>query len=356
MERKVRSCRHLSIGNLPELEKEDDNSHQLHRQSSAPNLFALKDTTPCAPRRRYSLSSDNGSNHDMQSIDTDIDDDPPVTPKAQDRRWSASAASPARTVTSASSSFVTDTSEDVSLTDSEIEKYVMASIPEHIRKKMSNDMWKKLFTVDIGNSSSQGSQATPKSADISDDVSELSATMRSEDEMEIQSIYESPMPSVVQPAAEQQAPQEQAQEPVKEVVRKLGLAVVFSDTLQVRQYERILDVHPSTSSGPSVGIGWNYIEETSEIDWYKPAGCASDMLLSRTTRERMVRLELGYSKRDMANAVRQNLKLKNSRRRTVNNLQEYGSFAPVEKVEYMIERCQRRLGRLKIGRRSSSRT
>jgi hypothetical protein len=216
----------------------------------------------------------------------------------------------------------------------------MANIPPHVRKKMSKGMWEKMFTVDALESS-QGNEEAASFLDIMDDL-----TMDSEEGF---------LPPV-SPAKHQQPVITAAKEKPSNDSPKKRLSVVFCDVRQVRQYERILVVHPSTSSGPSLGIGWSYVEDTAPMDWFKTGGCSNRaFLLSRSVREIIVRDELGYSSRDIAKAVRQNLKIKASRRRTVNNMRDYGSFAPVEKVEYMIEKVQRRIGQLKVGGRKNDR-
>eukprot|EP00980_Cylindrotheca_fusiformis_P028793 scaffold22647_cov145-Cylindrotheca_fusiformis.AAC.3 len=349
--------------------KKDDDD----RRPSLPDFS--KDRAPSAPRRTTSFSSHNES-EDGDSILShakaqSLKDEPPLTSKeAEERRWSASASSPSassqgkttksKTTTSTNSSFVTDSSDDVSLTDSQIENIVIASIPEHIRNKMSDNLLKKLFTVD--GSKEEGDQSIETSSlladPLPDDISELSATIVSDQGIQANTRDKGDAAiktTTIKKVKAKPAPLKQVDVPPKPA-RKSARSVVISDKIQVRHYERILEVHPSTSSGPSVGIGWKFEEETVKINWYKPPADPNAMLLSRSVREHMVLGELGYTNREMAKAVRQNLKLKNSRRRTVNNLQEYGSFAPVEKVEYLIEKCQRRLGRLKIGRRSGART
>jgi hypothetical protein len=49
--------------------------------------------------------------------------------------------------------------------------------------------------------------------------------------------------------------------------------------------------------------------------------------------------DLGYSRGDLAKAVRLNLKLKNQRAQTYNNLRH-------EKVEYLVEKSKRKVGQL----------
>lgn len=120
-------------------------------------------------------------------------------------------------------------------------------------------------------------------------------------------------------------------------------SVSFAMVLQVRRYQRILEVHPCTSSGPSLGIGWEYIESTeSTADWNQSGG-TENIRLNRETRERMVK-ELGYTARDVAYAVREGLKIKNQRRKTINNLKS--SIVDIEKVEYIAEKCNRTMRNL----------
>jgi hypothetical protein len=316
----------------PELEEENFVRSNQERRSSAPQKMFSKDTTPCAPRRRYSNSSNQGSKSEE---DSDIDDEAPHIPERIMSRCSTMTSTSGTSSSNFTGDF-TDSSEDVALTDSEIERIVLANIPQHIREKMSKGMWEKLFTVDAQKSSH---------SDMSSDQSEFTMTMDSE---------EASLGPVFSAKPQQPAISAAKEKPSNDSPKK-RLSVVFCDVLQVRQYERILDVHPSTSCGPSLGIGWSYVEDTLPMDWFKTGGCAEGFLLSRSVRE-IILSELGYSSRDVAKAVRQTLKIKNRRRTTVNNLQEYGSFAPVQKVEYMIEKVQRRIGRLTGSRRTNDRT
>eukprot|EP00586_Coscinodiscus_wailesii_P014462 CAMPEP_0172520104 /NCGR_PEP_ID=MMETSP1066-20121228/291807_1 /TAXON_ID=671091 /ORGANISM="Coscinodiscus wailesii, Strain CCMP2513" /LENGTH=280 /DNA_ID=CAMNT_0013302803 /DNA_START=166 /DNA_END=1008 /DNA_ORIENTATION=- len=102
-------------------------------------------------------------------------------------------------------------------------------------------------------------------------------------------------------------------------VKKPQKNVSFS-TVTVREYEVILGDNPSCSSGPSLGIGWNYdkrkIIETT-VDNYER--CSQEPLAERqlvvSSSERWRRLvHVGYSQTQIASAVR----ISNSRRRTIN--------------------------------------
>lgn len=121
--------------------------------------------------------------------------------------------------------------------------------------------------------------------------------------------------------------------------RKLKKSVSFGGA-RVRWHERILEVHPCTSSGPSVGIGWNFTESDEPIAWRKRG---RRFVLSRKDRETIVS-DLGYSEREIAKAVRKNLKIKDQRRRTINNLQ--ANVVDIPRVEYMAEKCNRKIRKL----------
>ena len=110
---------------------------------------------------------------------------------------------------------------------------------------------------------------------------------------------------------------------------------VSFDFVSVRPYERILTVNPSCTSGPPVGLGWtyaverHYLVDVFEVHRAPYRRSKAEMLLSRNARESML-LELGYDRKTLAHGVRQVIKVKNQRRRTLVNL---GNAAFEEKVE-----------------------
>eukprot|EP00978_Attheya_sp_CCMP212_P015754 scaffold40803_cov20-Attheya_sp.AAC.1 len=98
------------------------------------------------------------------------------------------------------------------------------------------------------------------------------------------------------------------------------------DSVEIRSYERVLGDNPSCSSGPSVSIGWDYDEKLTvsmsieEYEREKPHRLVDlEMILSRREREDML-MELGYTQSQIATNVRLNIRIKNQRRQTVNNL------------------------------------
>jgi len=113
-------------------------------------------------------------------------------------------------------------------------------------------------------------------------------------------------------------------------------------TVEIRMYDRIIGDNPSCSRGPSVSIGWRYYKDETvckTLDDYEAARPPRldhfEMVMSRVKRESLL-LSLGYSRRDIAESVRSNVRVKNRRRRTVNNL-------PVAKMEETVEKIAHKL-------------
>jgi hypothetical protein len=120
-------------------------------------------------------------------------------------------------------------------------------------------------------------------------------------------------------------------------------------TVCVREYERILGDNPSCTSGPSVGIGWHHIqEELLSVDewesWRETERQPDRLVLCREEREDML-LDLGYTEKDIAAAVRQNVKSKNKRRQTIQNLRASGLEEAAESAK------KRVMGLLKLGKK-----
>lgn len=125
--------------------------------------------------------------------------------------------------------------------------------------------------------------------------------------------------------------------------RAVSYSVNFA-SVSVRQYERIMCDNPASTAGPSIGIGWNYVEKKPlPVDEYHERRKSAprrpnEMLLNRAKREKMLRA-LGYSESDMAACVRHLNKLRAQRRQTVNNL-------GAQKVEEAVESAKRQVKRL----------
>ena len=125
-------------------------------------------------------------------------------------------------------------------------------------------------------------------------------------------------------------------------------------TIEIRFYDRILGDNPSCSNGPSLSIGWNYdVDNVIRLPLDKFEYMRSDRLdgpelvISRIEREEMLE-ELGYKERDIAEAVRSNIRAKNQRRQTINNLSVMPVEEIIEKASRKMKRVFRRKGRKKL--------
>eukprot|EP00536_Pseudo-nitzschia_multiseries_P003979 jgi/Psemu1/186900/e_gw1.63.36.1 len=117
--------------------------------------------------------------------------------------------------------------------------------------------------------------------------------------------------------------------------------------VQVRNYERILEVNPSVTSGPALGIGWNYYpeeDETFSLENFEGTReharrhSMEDLALPRYERENILR-SLGYSQKEIAGSVRTILRLKNQRKQTIHNLN-------VSYMEEFMESATRKMKRV----------
>jgi hypothetical protein len=122
--------------------------------------------------------------------------------------------------------------------------------------------------------------------------------------------------------------------------------------VQVRFYEREIEVNPSVSNGVAVGIGWGYecgkdlpIDEWEAQKTQGVHPSNHDLVLPRHIRERMV-LDAGFTQREIAHATRQILKAKHQRKVTIEQLaiQKY--------TEEAIERATRKLKEILSFRRA----
>lgn len=102
-------------------------------------------------------------------------------------------------------------------------------------------------------------------------------------------------------------------------LKQEGRAVTFG-SVNERVYERTLDMHPATRSGPSIGLGWKYEDKPtmplSDEPTKGPSRNKKDFLLSGNTRKSLLR-EWGHSKMEMFLASRVNEKIREQRKRTL---------------------------------------
>lgn len=116
-------------------------------------------------------------------------------------------------------------------------------------------------------------------------------------------------------------------------------SVSFSE-VQVRNYERVVEINPSVTHGPAIGIGWNYSPDEDEIvslelfeesREYSRHSSTDELALSRDEREDLLR-DWGYTQRDIARSVRTILRSKNQRKQTIQNLHASHMEEAVEKA------------------------
>mmetsp|Transcript_20201 Transcript_20201/g.56167 ORF Transcript_20201/g.56167 Transcript_20201/m.56167 type:complete len:394 (+) Transcript_20201:133-1314(+) len=117
--------------------------------------------------------------------------------------------------------------------------------------------------------------------------------------------------------------------------------------VQVRNYERVLELNPSVTSGPALGIGWNYSPEEDEIfslenfedsREHSRRHSMKDLALPRWEREDILR-SLGYTERQIAGSVRTIIRVKNQRKQTIHNLH-------VSSMEEFVEKATRKMKRV----------
>jgi hypothetical protein len=206
----------------------------------------------------------------------------------------------------------------------------LRKIPRHIRGQLSHEDWIQILSLDASDHDDENFPLNV--SDMHDNIT----LVLSSDHLDRNSSSR-----LIGIAA---ADVERRKEKRRKSARRKKVQSVSFGRVHVRFYERILEVHPCTSAGPSLGLGWNFVEEerSEKIDWYKINKPCQEFRLSRSKREQILG-ELGYNPRDLARAIRRCLKIKKQRRKTINNLRESHTIVPVEKVEYLIERCHRNL-------------
>lgn len=125
-------------------------------------------------------------------------------------------------------------------------------------------------------------------------------------------------------------------------------------SVTVRDFQRILGDNPSCKAGAPVSIGWKVaaVKTHPSPDAHynsrsREPRPSAEFVMSRDYRHEML-LELGYSQREIAAAVRSVIKDKNRRRTTVNNL---GTSSTVEEK---METAKNGLKRMLFMKKSSS--
>jgi len=117
--------------------------------------------------------------------------------------------------------------------------------------------------------------------------------------------------------------------------------------LQIREYAITLGDNPSVSSGPPVTLDWSYDpqEKTAPVEAFEavrgPRRPYAEMAMPRSVRTQLLTDEWKVTRSEMDNAIRDANRIKQDRRRTVNNLD-----TPLEKASYQVEKAKRNTRRL----------
>jgi len=129
-------------------------------------------------------------------------------------------------------------------------------------------------------------------------------------------------------------------------LRTMKRNVSFSH-LQIREYAITLGDNPSVSSGPPVTLDWAYDpqETTAPVEAFEavrgPRRPYAEMAMPRSVRTQLLTDEWKVTRSEMDNAIRDANRIKQDRRRTVNNLD-----TPLEKASYQVEKAKRNTRRL----------
>jgi hypothetical protein len=124
------------------------------------------------------------------------------------------------------------------------------------------------------------------------------------------------------------------------IATKVYYGVKF-DSVDVRYYERVLDINPAVTEGAAIGIGWRYNQGDilSVDDWelQRAEGRRiSDFALSRDEREGILK-DLGYTEKDIYEATRIILKAKKRRKTTIRNLGDQNMEEAVESASRRVK-------------------
>lgn len=119
------------------------------------------------------------------------------------------------------------------------------------------------------------------------------------------------------------------------------------DTIEIREYKRTVGDNPSCSSGPPLAIEWEYDPEpvvvnVEEFEEYRPPRRTQfELMLGRDERHEILEDEWQIPQEEIAQAIRLNIKAKNQRLRTLNNI---GRISEIEeKFESVKSKLKKRV-------------
>jgi hypothetical protein len=249
----------------------------------------------------------------------------------------------------------------------EIKQSVLRALPDHIKNSIPSDAWDKIFQDAVSGSSQSDDSG---SDDLNDDYSVLS-DITGATGLHIPASQNLSRPLHLQTTASSSQKEHTESEVIDEATTKVinqlessnilptsninvppgKQSFVAFDSVHVRYYEPAIDINPSVSSGPAVGLSWKVHNEvkTSVNTWQAEREGKirrnKELLIPRRVRQGML-IDLGYTQKDIAKATRSIVAAKNQRRQTIQNLK-------YESLEERVEKAVRTI--LKFGRKKGDR-
>jgi len=113
--------------------------------------------------------------------------------------------------------------------------------------------------------------------------------------------------------------------------------------VEVREYNRVIGDNPSVTTGPAISLGWSYnVADRMTINEYERTRKITGQVrpIRRIDREEMLR-DLGFSRSEIADAVRGIIRTKNQRRQTYHNLKVARMEEAVESAVKTVKRVFR---------------
>lgn len=233
------------------------------------------------------------------------------------------------------------TTSEETLSISEIQQYVMETMPPEIRDKIPKEAWAQIF----GKSNPAKTRKPAKrTVDFDKEVADTTVETSDNDDDELSLLSDISTPSSQNGFQAPLTPEETAWE--EETFQKSGSpssSKVSFSYVQVRYYERILEINPAVTNGPAIGIGWRFKRgrKIGVDEWEHQRENfgreGSELILPRPLRERIL-YDVGYNQKQIAQAIRVIRRAKERRKVTVQNLGSAG-----DALEETLERASRRI-------------
>ncbi len=268
----------------------------------------------------------------------------------------------------------TNSSTEETLSIEEIQDYVMKNMPVEVRDKIPKEAWAQIFGKSLPGKTrrkkSMKSTKVEKAEDDSSVISDITEVTTHPGEITESAFEERDLKPEEVDWDEEVCPGLEISRRVSETDTKSrtsgssqgsvsqrclidptgairchteGQKKISFSFVEVRYYERVLEINPSVTNGPAIGIGWRFKRggQIDVDDFELQRGGAgrrnNELILPRPFREKILK-DAGYDQKQIAEAVRIIRKAKDRRKVTVQNL---GSGA--EAIEETVEAASRRI-------------